>query len=56
MVTVSKSEKVGLLTYLPAATYDEGEMKAMATGSFYLINKFSKIFYDMICEAFTICE
>lgn len=56
MVTVSKSEKVGLFTYLPAATYDEGEMKAMATGSFYLINKFSKIFYDMISEAFTICE
>ncbi len=56
MVTISKSEKVGLFTYLPIVSYDDGGMKAMATGSFHKINKFSKIFYDMICEALTICE
>jgi len=51
MVTMSKCEKVGLFTYLPAVAYNDGAMKALATGSFYKINKFGKIFYEMICVA-----
>lgn len=54
MVTISKCEKVGLLTYLPTAMFDEEGMRTMATGSFHKVNKYSKIFYDMICEALRI--
>lgn len=56
MVTLSKCEKVGILTYLPTVTFDDNGMKAMATGSFHKINKFTKVFYEIICEAVSICQ
>ena len=52
MVTISKCQRVGLLTYLPTVTYkDEKGMTVMATGSFNALNVYSKAFYDMILEA-----
>lgn len=54
LVTISKCERVGLLTYLPSASYHEDGMDTMATGSFHLLNSFSKVFYDIICEALSV--
>lgn len=50
-LTLSKSEKAGLFTYLPGACYEEDGGTVTAMGSFYQLNRASGLFYEMICEA-----